>query len=824
MVNTVNFPDLLASESVKKTPEFGISLAKAIQARHEGNASVGWQARQKKYEIARSYGQGTQSMRPILNQLEIDSRDSYVNIDFEPDSVGNKIKNVLVENLINQQEKVVCSAMDAFSATMKEKEKQDTKFRMDNMDKLKHLHEQTGIPFHEPDKHTPATQDELDYYFEFGFKTDQEIFMEQGITKVLGDSNWENIKPMLAADLIETDIIYVKVFYDLNNRLKIKRCKPEMIVASYSELLDCSDSWYIGELVPYKIADARRRWPLVPEEQWYGWAKNSPIIFGNPTSMSGEWSATYYGSIARPYDDYTIGVYDLSVKLICDLSIQTGKDRYGKEAINEKGSEKFIQLTGSEDISKSYESQYNLCFVLGSDFGKCGLLTWEKAKNQARNANSLEEVILPYAVFLPNNHQMTTRSIMDKMEPCIKAAEIAYANKQLLMANIPPDLIYYDLTAIEGVDLGQGQGAMKPLDYVKLVKRTGAVFGRSITESGEDKSGPPIQQLAYNFESKLNASITDYNFEIKRMNDMIGYNEFLEGTGFKPRMGADVAQQAEQSSNNATQHLYRSYTSVLRQASKVISRMLWDRIIFTDKPNDEYVQLFGEDRVKNLRDNVGSNDILFDMSIDTSMSKADQQYLDDAINTALKEQTIDIEDVFKVRQLNNIKQAMLYLIFVRKQKMQVAQQAKAQDVQNNTQQQQQSAQMTAQMTAQLEQLKGEIALKKMQQEHQNAIQLAAINNIGLIRVTCITKGVPVPPDIEAMVEKQFLQLESAEVQTSMSHLMEEAQEQQQAQEQAQQQAQAQQQGQQGQDPSQGQQDPSQQDQSQGQDPQQPPQQ
>ena len=820
MYSAINFPDPNATDSEKDTIEYGQKLAAAIFARHKGTSNVGWVTLQKRYNIARSYGQGTQSMSSIMNQLEIDGRESFVNIDFQPDAIGNKIKNVLVENLISQNEKVVCSTLDPWSATMKEKEKQDAQFRMQNMDKLQALAQQTGIPFHEPHKQTPASQQELDYYFDFGFKLDQEIFMEQGIDKVLTDSNWENIKAMLASDLVETDVIFTKVFYDQNKRLKIKRCKPENLVVTYSELQDCSDAWYIGEVVPYKIADARRKWPRVAEEKWHEWAKSCPNVFDNPSSMLDTgWNTNYNNSISRPYDDYTIPVYDLSVKLILGISFETGKDRYGKTAINENGAEKKIQLSNPETISRSYESRYDLCFVAGGDLSKAGVLTWSKAINQVRNPDSLEEVIHPYALYLPNNYHMTVKSIMEKMIPCIKAAEIAYANKQLLMANLPPDLIFYDLDAIEGVDLGQGAGALAPLEYVKLVKRTGAVFGRSRTESGDKKFGPPITQLAYNFESKLNAAITDYNFEIKRMNDMIGYNEFLEGTGYKPRMSGDVAQQAEQSSNNATQHLYRAYTSVLRQASKVVSRMLWDRIMFATNPKDEYILLFGIDRVKNLKENVGSNDIMFDMYLDTSMSKSDQQDLQQALNTALQEQTIDIDDIFKIKQLRNSKQAYLYLNHCIKEKAQEKQQQDQQNMQNTAQAQQQSAQVTSQLQQQLEQLKGQISMAKESQAQSAALQLATINNIGAIRIACITAGVPLPADIQAIVEKTFLQLESAEVQQAYQHLLQaEQEEQQQAQAQAQQQqAQAQQGG--GQDPSQGQ-DQSQQgqDPNQGQDP------
>ena len=819
MYSNISFPPADAPDATKDSQDYGQKLARAIESRHKSTSATGWQTRLKKYERARHFARGSQSMDEIMNQLDIDGRDSFVNIDFQPDSVGNKIKNVLVENLVAQNEKVVCSTLDPFSASMKAKEKQDAQFRMQNMDKLLALHQQTGIPFHEPHKPTPGNQQELDYYFEFGFKLDQEIFMEQGIDKVLQDSNWEDVKEEIAEDLIVTDVIFIKVGYDGNKRLKFRRAKPEMIVASYSEHKNCHDCWYIGETVPYKIADARRKWPAVPEEKWYEWAKKSPGMFNNPSGMSYEWQRNYINSISRPYDDYTIPIYELSVKLINGLSVTVGEDRFGKQAIsNDK-----TPLKNTETIDRSYECRYDLCFVANADLAKDGLLTWKKATNQARNPDSLEEVMHPYAVYLPSNYDMSTKAIMDRMIPGIRAAEMAYANKQLLMANLPPELIYYDLTAIENVDLGGGVGKLEPLEYVKLVKRTGAVFGRSVSEEGGDKYGPPVSQVAYNFESKLNACITDYNFEIERMNKSIGYNDFLEGSGFKPRMSGDVAQQAESSSNNPTQYLYRAYTSVLRHAAKVAARLLWDRVMSTDNPKDEYVQLFGIDRIQTLKDNVGINDVMFDMGIDTSMSKSDQQDLQQALQTALQEQTIDIDDIYKVKSLRNAKQAFLYLNFCIKQKAAEKQQADAQNMQNTAQAQQQSAQVTAQLQQELEQLKGQIKMQTESQQQQAAIQLATINNIGAIRIACITAGLPLPPDIQAVVEKTFLQLESAEVQQAYQHLLQSAQEEQQAQQQQQQQAQQAQQAQQqqpdpsqnqgGVDPSQdqgsGQQDPSQ---------------
>ena len=86
-IKSAAFPDQFASDSEKKTKEFGLQIGQAIQYewfRKEGVNQCRFYSQWLEFNRLRLYARGEQSIAKYKNEMSVDGDLSYLNLDWTP--------------------------------------------------------------------------------------------------------------------------------------------------------------------------------------------------------------------------------------------------------------------------------------------------------------------------------------------------------------------------------------------------------------------------------------------------------------------------------------------------------------------------------------------------------------------------------------------------------------------------------------------------------------------------------------------------------------------------------------------------------------------
>lgn len=200
-------------------------------------------------------------------------------------------------------------------------------------------------------------------------------------------------------------------------------------------------------------------------------------------------------------------------------------------------------------------------------------------------------------------------------------------------------------------------------------------------------------------------------------------------------------QQQIQASNNATEYIYQSCVHLLEETGRKISMMLWDSIVL---------------KAKKFKEFEGYEMSLLDMSFDVRVNMINDEQsrmeLSQLMNTALASGAITYEQAFKIKNIEDVKLAELYLARSMKKAKKEAQESAQMNAQMNAQIQQESAAAKAQGDAQLEQVMAEskIAVNKSKNDGDKEIEL--IKFATAMYSSVIGKGIELPADIKQFAD------------------------------------------------------------------------
>jgi hypothetical protein len=312
---------------------------------------------------------------------------------------------------------------------------------------------------------------------------------------------------------------------------------------------------------------------------------------------------------------------------------------------------------------------------------------------------------------------------------------------------------------------------------MKIYDQTGRVFWDSTGDDGQPNSFP-IQQLPNNVNvAQLNTLISQYNFNLERLREEMGISEYRDGSSVPVKTGLGVMQQQIQSSNSATEYIYDAFTNVMEETTEKVSMMLWDSVVFKAA---KYKEMEGYD--------LSLLDMSFDVKVEMLPDDQKKAELNNLMMQALQSGALTYEQVFKIKNIDDVKLAELYLAKSMKKAKREAEEAAQKNSQMNAQIQQQSAQMKMQQDAQLVQMEsqGKMAVNKTKGDSDKDLEL--IKFATTMYMESLKTGQPLPDEIKAMADSIL----GSAVQEQMQQKQQEQMAQQQAQQQeAQQQEQSQ---------------------------------
>jgi len=300
-----------------------------------------------------------------------------------------------------------------------------------------------------------------------------------------------------------------------------------------------------------------------------------------------------------------------------------------------------------------------------------------------------------------------------------------------------PDGVYLDADGLAEIDLGNGTN-YNPQEALNMFFQTGSVIGRSFTSEGDMNPGKiPIQEITSGSGgNKMQALIGNYNYYLQMIRDVTGLNEARDGS--MPDKNALVGLQklAAANSNTATRHILQSGLFLTREIAECLSLRISDIIEYSPTA-DAFVQAIGVHNVATLEEMKSLHLYDFGIFLELTPDEEQQAMLENNIQMALQQQTIELEDAIDLREIRNIKLANQLLKIRRKKKMEKDQLVQQQNMQQQAELNQQSAQAAAQADvqknqaitqsqAQLEQIKAQIESQKMIQEVEMKKELMAL--------------------------------------------------------------------------------------------------
>jgi CRISPR/Cas system CSM-associated protein Csm2 small subunit len=221
----------------------------------------------------------------------------------------------------------------------------------------------------------------------------------------------------------------------------------------------------------------------------------------------------------------------------------------------------------------------------------------------------------------------------------------------------------------------------------------------------------------------------------------MGISEYRDGSSIPAKTGLGVMQQQVQSSNNATEYIYQSCVHLLEETGMKISMMLWDSIVLKAKKFKEFEGY-----------EMSLLDMTFDVRVNMVNDDQSRAELNQLMNTALAAGAITYEQAFKIKNIEDVKLAELYLARSMKKAKKEAQEVAQQNAQMNAQIQQQSAAAKAEGDAQLEQMMAEskIAVNKSKTNGDKEIEL--IKFATAMYTSVVGKGIELPADIKQFAD------------------------------------------------------------------------
>ena len=348
------------------------------------------------------------------------------------------------------------------------------------------------------------------------------------------------------------------------------------------------------------------------------------------------------------------------------------------------------------------------------------------------------------------------------------------------MSRMTPDGVYLDADGLAEIDLGNGTN-YNPQEALNMFFQTGSVIGRSFTSDGDMNPGKvPIQEITSGSGgNKMQALIGTYNYYLQMIRDVTGLNEARDGSTPDKNALVGVQKLAAANSNTATRHILQAGLFLTAETAECLSLRISD-IIEYSPTKDAFIQAIGVHNVATLKEMSELHLYDFGIFLELKPDEEEQAILENNIQMALQQQSIELEDAIDLREIRNIKLANQLLKIRRKKKQDKDQAIQQQNMQQQAQLNQQSSQAAAQADiqknqalnaskAELMQMEAQMDAQKMMQEVQHKKELMALE----FQYSMQLKGIEVDGMKEREKQKEDRKDERTKIQaTQQSEMIE----------------------------------------------------
>ena len=723
------FPSQVVSDAEKLSYDYGLKVAKAIETEwfYDDRSQTRYDTNFNNFHKLRLYARGEQPVQKYKDELSINGDLSYLNLDWTPVPIIPKFVDIVVNGIADRAFEVKAYSQDEYGVAKRTEYMESILGDMASREMNDFVDQEFGINLYENNPDTlPENQEELELHMQLSYKQAVEIAEEQAINVLLQGNNYDLIKRRLYYDLTVLGIAAVKTNFTTSDGVTVDYVDPADLVYSYTESPYFDDIYYVGEVKMIPINELAKQFPHLTQEdleeiQNSGYTQKSNYHYGGPRYEDidrNKVQVLYFN-----YKTYMNEVYKVketgsgAMKLIeKDDSFNPPEDSQGN----------FSKL------ERAIETLYEGAVVLGTS----KLLKWEMSENMMRSKSNFTKVKMNYSIVAPRMYKGKIESLVRRITGFADMIQLTHLKLQQVMSRMVPDGVYLDADGLAEVDLGNGTN-YNPQEALNMFFQTGSVIGRSFTQEGDINPGKvPIQEITSGSGgNKINALIGNYNYYMQMIRDATGLNEARDGSLPDERALLGVQKLAAANSNTATRHILNSGLFLTAEVAEQLSLRISD-IIEYSPTKEAFIQSIGVHNVATLQEMSELHLYDFGIFLELAPDEEEKAILENNIQQALAQKTIDLEDVIDLRDISNVKVANQMLKIRRNKKQQKDQQIQQQNIaaqaQANVQQQQASAQLEIQKQqalkqaeAQMMQLQAQLDAGKIQAESQMKAQLAA---------------------------------------------------------------------------------------------------
>ena len=723
------FPSQVVSDVEKISFEYGLKIAKAIEGEwfDKDNNSNRHIDSKNNFRKLRLYARGEQSTQKYKDELSINGDLSYLNLDWKPVPIIPKFVDIVVNGMANRTYDVRAYSQDPFGVSKRTEYMNSIQEDMRQKKLKSFVKEKFGMDlFNRPESSLPDSQEELDLHMQINYKQGVEIASEQALNVLLEASKYELIKKRFYYDLTVLGIGAVKTSFNTSEGATVEYVDPENLVYSHSDSPYFEDIYYVGEVKTIPVNELAKQFPHLTQED-----------LKEVTDFNNHNSGKYENNRMKDGDN------DRNKVRVLYFNYKTYMNEVYKIKQTSTGAEKAIEKTDSfnptgesSNFSKqarSIECLYEGALILGTE----KLVKWEMSKNMMRSKSSFTKVKMNYSICAPRMYEGRIESLVSRITGFADMIQLTHLKLQQVMSRMTPDGVYLDADGLAEIDLGNGTN-YSPQEALNMFFQTGSVIGRSFTSDGDMNPGKvPIQEITSgNGGAKMQSLIGTYNYYLQMIRDTTGLNEARDAASPDPKSLVGVQKMAAANSNTATRHILQGGLFLTQSICECLTLRISD-IIEYSPTKDAFIQTLGMHNVSTLTEMADL--YLYDFGIFIELTPDDEEkaMLENNIQVALSQQSIELEDAIDLRDIKNIKLANQLLKIRRKKKQANDQKIQQQNIQAQSQANIQAQQAAAQSEAQkqqsiaqtslsLEEAKVGFEIQKMQQEAHIKKELMAL--------------------------------------------------------------------------------------------------
>lgn len=709
------FPSQVVSDAEKLSYDYGLKVAKAIETEwfFQDRGHNRYDSNFNNFHKLRLYARGEQPIQKYKDELSINGDLSYLNLDWTPVPIIPKFVDIVVNGIADRAFEVKAHSQDDYGVAKRTEYMESILGDMATKDMNDFAAQEFGINLYQNDPETlPETQEELELHMQLNYKQAVEIAEEQAINVLLEGNNYDLIKRQLYYDLTVLGIAAVKTDFTTSEGATISYVDPANIVYSYTESPYFEDIYYVGEVKTIPINELAKQFPHLSQEDL------------EEIQQTGYSQRSNYNETGPRYDDT-----DQNKVEVLYFNYKTFMNEVYKVKETGSGADKLIMKDDTfnppEDaqgnfskLERAIETLYEGAMILGTN----KLLKWDMCENMMRSKSNFTKVKMNYSIVAPRMYKGKIQSLVNRITGFADMIQLTHLKLQQVMSRMVPDGVYLDADGLAEVDLGNGTN-YNPQEALNMFFQTGSVIGRSFTQEGDMNPGKvPIQEITSGSGgNKLQALIGNYNYYLQMIRDVTGLNEARDGSLPDERALLGVQKLAAANSNTATRHILNSGLFLTAEVCECLSLRISD-IIEYSPTKEAFIQSIGVHNVATLEEMSELHLYDFGIFLQLAPDEEEKALLENNIQQALAQNSIDLEDAIDLRDIKNIKLANQLLKIRRKKKIKRDQQMQQENIQAqsaaNVQQQQASAQLEVQKQQALKQAEAQLAQMQAQLDAQ----------------------------------------------------------------------------------------------------------